>query len=87
MRREEEEENGGKDKFQEIKLWLHNLQLKSAGSKIKNREEYIKGTLIKNLLMHVWIVGSRCEIENAEKMRGSDLIKKHNLWHRNGGGE
>lgn len=87
MRSEEEEETGAKDKFQEIKLWFNNLQLKSAGSTIEDREEYIKSTLIKNLLMHVWIVGSRCEIENAEKMRGSDLIKKDNLWHRNGGGD
>lgn len=41
----------------------------------------------KNLLMYVWIVGFRCEIENVEKIRRSDLIKKDNLWHRSGGGD
>lgn len=77
------------DKFQEIKLGFNNLQLQSAGSTIKNREEYIKETMIKtNVLMYVWIVGARCEIENVKNARRSDLIKKKdNLWRRSGGGD
>lgn len=61
------------DKFQEIKLCFNNLQLQSAGSTIKNREEYIKETMIeKKVLMYIGLSAFAVKLKMWRK--GEEVI-------------